>query len=367
MIGKIIGGTSFSGTVGYVMKNDAQILESEGITPPEVRDMVQDFCDQSLLNPRLKNKVGHISLSFSEHDKAKLTDKAMTEIAREYMERMGITDTKFLIVRHHDAPHPHCHIVYNRVRNDGSTVPDNNIRLRNVKVCRELTEKHGLYFASGKEQVREHRLREPDKTKYEIYNAIKTALPNCKSWGDLERNLSRQGIGSEFKYKGGTGIKEGVRFSKGQYTFSGSKIDQRFSYSKLDAHFNRIQRAEQAPKYSPQSQHDLKAAAKGYLSALAGLLGGAGGGSRGGSSADVEDIDLSPFGGGSLPMPKNDLGIGLSAEQMQRKPGETPEQHIARITALINAITEAMLIHAAEQKRKLKEQIKVKKRTQIKM
>jgi hypothetical protein len=110
MIGKVIGGKSFSGSVGYVMKQDATILDSEGVTPPEVKDMVQDFCDQSLLNPRVKNTVGHISLSFSERDKDKLTDKAMTKIVREYMQKMGITDTQYLIVRHHDAPHPHCHI-----------------------------------------------------------------------------------------------------------------------------------------------------------------------------------------------------------------------------------------------------------------
>jgi hypothetical protein len=351
MIGKVIGGKSFVGSVGYVMKQDAQILDSEGVTPPDVREMVQDFCDQTLLNTRVKNTVGHISLSFSERDKDKLSDKLMTEIAKEYMQKMRITDTQFLIVRHHDAPHPHCHIVYNRVKNDGSTVPDSNIRRRNVAVCRELTEKHGLYFASGKEQVREHRLREPDKTKYEIYNAISTVLPRCKSWNDLERNLSRQGIGLEFKYKGGTGIKEGVRFSKGQYTFSGSKIDQRFSYSKLDAHFNRVQKQE-APKYSEQSKANLQTAAGNFLSALAKCFPSGGSGGGGGGNAD---IDLSPFGGGSLPMPPNDLGIGISAAQMQRQPDETPEQHIARITALINSVTAAMIAHAEEQKRKLKE------------
>ncbi len=361
MIGKVIGGTSFAGTVGYVMKQDAEILDSEGITPPEVRDMVQDFADQSLLNPRVKNIVGHISLSFSERDKAKLTDEKMTEIAREYMQKMGITDTQFLIVRHHDAPHPHCHIVYNRVRNDGSTVPDSNIRRRNVDVCRELTERHGLYFASGKEQVREHRLREPDRTKYEIYNAISTVLPRCKSWDDLERNLSRQGIGLELKYKGNTGIREGVRFTKGQYTFSGSKIDQRFSYSKLNAHFNRVQK-QNAPKYSEQSKANLKTAVGGFLSTLAKCFPAAG---SGGSGAGGGEINLSAFGGGSLPIPPVDLGIGITAAQLQRQPDETPEQHIARITALINSVTAAMLAHAEEQKRKQKEQIS--KKSQIKI
>lgn len=79
MIGKIISCSSFAGTVGYVMKKDqSRILAAEGIAPPDVRDMVRDLKDQTLLNPRLKNAVGHISLSFSPKDADKLTDAKMT-------------------------------------------------------------------------------------------------------------------------------------------------------------------------------------------------------------------------------------------------------------------------------------------------
>ena len=91
MVGKVISGSSFSGTVGYVMKEESRILEAEGIMPPEVKDMVQDFKDQTLLNPRLKNNVGHISLSFSPKDAPRMTDALMTQIAKEYMQKMGIT------------------------------------------------------------------------------------------------------------------------------------------------------------------------------------------------------------------------------------------------------------------------------------
>ena len=181
MIGKIISCSSFAGTVGYVMKEQSRILAAEGIVPPEVRDMVRDFKDQTLLNPRIKNAVGHISLSFSPKDADKLTDAKMTGIAREYMERMGIRDTQFLLVRHLDQAHPHCHLVYNRVGNNGQTISDKNIKVRNGKVCKELTAKHGLYYAKGKEHVNRDRLREPDKTKYEIYDAIRVSLPGCQS------------------------------------------------------------------------------------------------------------------------------------------------------------------------------------------
>ncbi len=227
MIGKIISCSSFAGTVGYVIKKDrSRILAAEGIAPPEVRDMVRDFKDQTLLNPRIKNPVGHISLSFSPKDAEKLSDEKMTEIAEEYMERMGIRDTQFLLVRHLDREHPHCHLVYNRIGNNGQTISDRNIKIRNGKVCKELTAKHGLYYAAGKEQVNRDRLREPDKTKYEIYDAIRQSLPGCKSWGDLEIRLQERGITTRYKYCGHTDRKQGVLFSKNGLTFAGSKIDR---------------------------------------------------------------------------------------------------------------------------------------------
>ena len=204
MVGKVISGSSFSGTVGYVMKEESRILEAEGIMPPEAKDMVQDFKDQTMLNPRLKNNVGHISLSFSPKDTPRMTDALMTQIAKEYMQKMDITDTQYLLVRHLDQPHPHCHLVYNRIGNNGQTISDKNIKLRNAKVCRELTEKYGLYLAPGKEEVRREQLREPDKSKYEIYDAIKGCLPKCKNWNELEGKLKEQGIGVRYKYCGNT-------------------------------------------------------------------------------------------------------------------------------------------------------------------
>lgn len=108
------------------------MLEARGVEPPGVREMVEDFEDQARLNPRLKQNVGHISLSFSPEDAPKLTDERMTQIALEYMQKMGIDDTQYLLVRHLDQPHPHCHLVYNRVGDHGQTISDRNIKLRSA-------------------------------------------------------------------------------------------------------------------------------------------------------------------------------------------------------------------------------------------
>lgn len=345
MIGKVISGSSFSGTVGYVMKKESRILEAEGVMPPDAKRMAEDFKDQTLLNPRLKNTVGHISLSFSPKYASRMTDALMTQIAKEYMQRMGITDTQYLLVRHLDQPHPHCHLVYNRVGNDGQTIPDNNIRYRNVKVCRKLTEKYGLYLAPGKDDVRRERLREPDKSKYEIYDAIKKCLPQCVGWKGLEKRLGEQGIGVRYKYCGNTGRKQGVLFSKNGFEFSGSKIDRAFSFTKLDNRFTHLQ---QQALHRAELLGNLSTAVSNYRSAFAALFGGMGGGTR-------EEPAASGLGGkiGSIPLPPLDSPFALSPEMMQRREGESPEEHIARITALINKAAEAMAVALMERKRRM--------------
>lgn len=344
MIGKIIAGSSFAGTVGYVMKKQSRILAAEGVTPPDVRDMVQDFKDQTLLNPRIKNAVGHISLSFSSKDAPRMTDALMLDIAKEYMQRMEITGTQYLLVRHLDQPHPHCHLVYNRVGNNGQTISDKNMKIRNAKVCRALTEKYGLHLAPGKESVRQERLREPDKTKYEIYDAIKTSLPDCRNWGDLEHRLKNQGIAMRYKYCGNTDRKQGVLFSKNGFEFSGSKIDRQFSFSKLNRHFAQ---AQQQTLRRTSLAKNFNAAVGNYRSAFTNLFGNKG-------QADAESIN---FGGniGALSLPPHDSPVSLSVAQLQRKPGESPEEHIARITALLNTVAEAMAIADMERKRRLRE------------
>jgi hypothetical protein len=47
----------------------------------------------------------------------------------------------------------------------------------------------------------------------------------------------------------------------------------------------------------------------------------------------------------------------LSEAQLQRKPGESPEEYLARITALLNTVAEAMAIAAMERERRLRERM----------
>lgn len=237
MIAKIVKGQGFAGVVNYILdqKKGTELLNSEGLRLKNKDTIIESFKQQAELNSGISKPVYHISLSFSAKDKELLSNELMTDIAKQYMCRMIISDTQFLIARHLDKEHPHIHLVINRVDYHGKTISDKNDRIRSEKICKELTRKYGLYFAKGKEQVNVNRLHEPDKTKYEIYDALKKYLGQSSDWAELIEKLRQEGIQINFKTKGKTMQIQGVRFTKRGLTFNGSKIDRQFSFSEIDA------------------------------------------------------------------------------------------------------------------------------------
>ena len=246
MIAKIVKGSSFKGVVNYILdkEKDAKILICDGLFVENKNTIAMSFDAQSKMNPKVTKPVGHISLAFHKEDEHRLTDRAMAVIALEYLKEMGITDTQVLIVRHFDKEHPHVHIAFNRIANNGRTISDRNERIRSARICKELTKKYNLYFASGKERVKQHRLQEPDKTKYGLYSILKSEVSRCGDWQQLAANLEKQGVDMRFKYKGKSDEVQGVVFTMNGYSFSGSKIDRRFSFSKIDAALDNNRRNE---------------------------------------------------------------------------------------------------------------------------
>jgi hypothetical protein len=235
MIGKIIKGKSFKGCISYVLdKEYSKLLDSEGVLLGDTKSIINSFYMQSLVNPKLEKSIGHIPLVYAVEDAPKMTDEFMVQLAKEYMQEMKIANTQYIIVRHSDKLHPHCHIVFNRIDNDGKTIFDKNNRYRNTKVCKMLKERYGLHFGEDKEKVNLDNLKDPDKTKYEIYHAVNGALKQTKNWKQFASVLSKHGITIVNKYKGKTDEVQGISFKKGDYSFKGSDIDRKFRYSKLN-------------------------------------------------------------------------------------------------------------------------------------
>lgn len=231
---------SFARVVNYVNNpKKARLIDSKDVRQDDNATIARSMQGQADDKPgrKLKNPVYHISLDFAHEDAPKLTDELMVEIAREYMRRMGITNTQYIMCRHTDREHQHLHIVANRVDNDGNTISDSNDNVRNVKVCKALTREYGLHFSKGKMNVKRDRLRGNDKVKYQIYDAVKAALPHCNCWSDLCDRLAKQGIGIHFRYDRRNAKIVGVSFTKDKISFNGSRIDRSMSFYKLDRLF----------------------------------------------------------------------------------------------------------------------------------
>lgn len=240
MIGKIKKGKSFGGCVRYVMgKDNAEIIASDGILLGINRKITDSFNYQCLLNPKIKQPVGHIALSFKPEDKPRLTNEFMVKIAMEYMELMGIRNAQFILVRHHNTDNPHYHLVYNRIGYDGKVISSQGDYKCNEIATKRLKDKYGLTYAEDKSKTNVAKLRDSERIKYEIHNAVKQVLKHSKTWEEFVIGLTLQGIKLEFvgrsgKMKTANDI-QGIRFTKGGLTFKGSQISREFSFAKLNA------------------------------------------------------------------------------------------------------------------------------------
>ena len=240
MIGKIMKAASFSRCVHYVTgKEEAKILASDGVLLTSTQDIIDSFEYQRQMNPRISKPVGHIALSFLPEDKDKLTDEMMTKIAKEYMVLMGIKDTQFLLVRHSDNGNPHCHLVYNRINNEGKIISDQNDFRRNEQVTKLLKMKYGLTFSKGKYKTKTERLRGCEKTKYEIHHIVMNTLAQATSWKDFNSHLKEEGVNMEvvMRTKDSRDMKDvqGIRFTKDGLTFKASQLKRGMTFAKMDA------------------------------------------------------------------------------------------------------------------------------------
>ena len=262
MIGKIKKGKSFGGCIRYVMgKDDAKILESDGVLLGTNKEMIDSFNCQCLLNPKIKQPLGHIALSFKPEDAPRLSDEFMTKIALEYMVLMGIKNTQFILVRHHNTDNPHCHLVYNRINYDGKVISSQNDFKRNEIATKRLKDTYGLTYAEDKSKTNVKKLHDPERVKYEIHNAVKAALKHCRTWEDFNEELKRSGIHLEFAFRRmntrAVDDIQGIRFIKDGLTFKASDVSRQFSYSKLNAQLSwdmLKQQAEIEPKQQPIRQ-----------------------------------------------------------------------------------------------------------------
>lgn len=157
-------------------------------------------------------------------------------------------------IRHHNTDNPHCHIVYNRINNEGKLISDRNDYRRNEQVTKALKSKYGLTYGTDKSKTNTRKLRNAEHAKYEIHNAVNDALEVADSWQKFKNELAKRGVRLELVYKDKERTKvQGIRFCKDGYSFKGTQISRGYSFGKLNARFEGMEN-----HVSPKSNSTLQ-------------------------------------------------------------------------------------------------------------
>jgi len=154
MVAKIKSGKSLIGALNYnenkvkqgkaVLIAAAQYLkDKENLT---FNDKLFRLTDLAGMNQRSKTNTVHISLNFQNGEN--LPDERLNEIVKDYLAGIGFGTQPYLVYRHEDAGHPHCHIVTTNIQRDGKRISLHYLGQNESEKTRKAIElKYGLVKA----------------------------------------------------------------------------------------------------------------------------------------------------------------------------------------------------------------------------
>lgn len=169
-------------------------LIGEGNYPMDATDISKDFrlkllLKQLELNTNVKRGSVHISLNFDSSER-NISKSKLMEIAQSYMEKIGFGFQPYVVYQHHDAGHPHIHIVSVKVKSDGKRIDMQNIGRNQSETARKEIEKaFSLVPAQGRQQEKILNIKPAHgsilkygkaETKKAIAAVLNAVIPNYK-------------------------------------------------------------------------------------------------------------------------------------------------------------------------------------------
>jgi hypothetical protein len=151
-------------------------------------EKLQRFEQLIALNERATTNTLHVSLNFDPSEK--IEQEKLTEIARVYMQKIGFGEQPYLVYQHHDAGHPHIHIVSTNIQKEGKRISLHNIgRNQSMKARKEIEIAFGLVRAEQQKQKLKEAIRPlnaqrivygKSETKRGITNVLDTVINQYK-------------------------------------------------------------------------------------------------------------------------------------------------------------------------------------------
>lgn len=151
---KIRRGKSFAGVVLYALKPASHhkkdpIVIGGNMDGSDVGELIAEFNATKALRPEVVKAVWHNSLRLPKNEA--LTDAQWSEIADDYMSRMGFSETHLrCYVLHDDKDGQHIHIIASRVSLDaGKLYLGRNENLASTRIIQQLERDYNLTRTKG--------------------------------------------------------------------------------------------------------------------------------------------------------------------------------------------------------------------------
>ncbi|HBU6538339.1 TPA: relaxase/mobilization nuclease domain-containing protein [Citrobacter freundii] len=264
---KIKRGKNFAGVVFYALRP-----ASHHKPPPSVigcnmdgsnaGELIAEFNATKALRPDLAKPVWHNSLRLPKNEA--LTDAQWSEIADDYMSRMGFSETHLrCYVLHDDAAGQHIHIIASRIElSSGKLYLGKNENLISTRIIQDLEQDYQLTRTKGpkaspaapsptpklkksrNEMMIEKRTGELCPKGF-IQNALNELLDTRQSITDFVQQLVAQNI-RPIPNIASTGRMNGFSFEYNGIAFKASQLGKGYSWSALQSRIDYQQERDNA-------------------------------------------------------------------------------------------------------------------------
>jgi len=264
---KIKRGKNFAGVVFYALRP-----ASHHKTPPSViggnmdgsnaGELIAEFNATKALRPDVAKPVWHNSLRLPKNEA--LTDAQWSEIADDYMSRMGFSETHLrCYVLHDDAAGQHIHIIASRIElSSGKLYLGKNENLISTRIIQDLEQDYQLTRTKGPKASPAAPSPKPKlkKSRNEmmiekrtgelcpkgiIQNALNELLDTRQSITDFVQQLVAQNI-RPIPNIASTGRMNGFSFEYNGIAFKASQLGKGYSWSALQSRIDYQQERDNA-------------------------------------------------------------------------------------------------------------------------
>ena len=182
-----------------VLFSNKMLLNEDGHF--SIGECMRSFEMQMPVQLSTQKPILHISIN--PHPEDVLSDQQLSDIAKEYMQKLGYGGQPYLVYKHTDIDRHHIHIVGLRVDENGRPLNDKFEHRRSKQITRELERKYGLHPAEKKERTERPELKKVDyaagDVKHQIGNTVKAACYGYRfqSFGEYRALLAAYNVCAE--------------------------------------------------------------------------------------------------------------------------------------------------------------------------